>query len=77
MKKLERISCILALTFAVVAFTGGGLDKRAIIHETDRTISSSMLYGGIGTSAISILVASYASGRNNKKKKDSNRDYTN
>jgi len=78
MEKLERRLFISALIFALVAGTGAELEKRAIIYEQDRRVEQVIFYGGLGTSAASILSASYVSGRqNNKKKKKSNTDYTN
>jgi len=68
MAKLEKILGVLALVFTLTAFTGVGLDNRAIIYENDRTVSRSMFYGGEIGGAGLILLASCAYDRNNRKK---------
>jgi len=75
MAKLEKILGVLALVFTLTAFTGVGLDNRAIIHERDRTIERGLFYGGAMGVVVSILSASCSYDRNNRKKENPNRNY--
>ena len=70
MNKLEKVLCILALSFGVIAVTGACLEKSAMIQEKDSKIEKTMFYGGEGISIASIMLASYAYSKDDRKKKN-------